>query len=87
MHNVLLPLSLLVLLPLTLAQFGNFFPFGQNPFSGGQQRQAHESQQSSGWRAHKGWAEYESGKLLIFVICRLWRELELMVGCGFGGGG
>ena len=61
MHPILLSLTLILLLPYSLAQFSNFFPFGQNPFSGGQRQQ--EQQPSSGSRAHKGWAEYESGKL------------------------
>jgi hypothetical protein len=57
--HLVIALTLLLLLPtLTLAQF-DFFPFGQNPFGGGQPQQ--EQQQSSGWRAHKGWAEYEGG--------------------------
>lgn len=54
-------LAFLLFFPLTLAQF-NFFPFAQNPFGGQQQQQQQQQHsQSSGSRAHKGWAEYEAG--------------------------
>jgi hypothetical protein len=55
----------LLLLPFTLAQFGNFFqhgfPFGGGHFQSGQQ----EAPRPPG-RQHKGWTEMESG----VSICR-----------------
>jgi hypothetical protein len=57
----LLTLVTLLLLPLTLAQFGNFFqggfPFGGGHFQGNQQ----DAPKSPG-RQHKGWTEMESGE-------------------------
>lgn len=57
----LLTLITLLLLPLTLAQFGNFFqggfPFGGGHFQGNQQ----DAPKSPG-RQHKGWTEMESGE-------------------------
>lgn len=57
----LLTLIALLLLPLTLAQFGNFFqggfPFGGGHFQGNQQ----DAPKSPG-RQHKGWTEMESGE-------------------------
>ena len=46
-----------------LAQFGNFFQHGF-PF-GGQQQQHHQDPHPGSHRQYKGWAEFETGKLLV----------------------
>ncbi|RSH83868.1 Long chronological lifespan protein 2 [Saitozyma podzolica] len=64
----LLTLVTLLLLPLTLAQFGNFFqggfPFGGGHFQGNQQ----DAPKSPG-RQHKGWTEMESVHCRAGYVC------------------
>jgi hypothetical protein len=53
-------LVILCLLPMAIAQFGNFFQ-GGFPFGGGGGEQ--QQQQQRPRREHKGWTEMESGEL------------------------
>ncbi|KAK1926507.1 long chronological lifespan protein 2 [Papiliotrema laurentii] len=57
-------LAYLLLLPLVLGQFGQFFqggggfPFGRNPFGGGGHHEHHQQHEQPG-RSHKGWQEMQ----------------------------
>ena len=64
------PLLALLLLPLTFAQFGNFFQGGGFPFGGHMHQQHQQQQQGGGGRQHKGWnAMDEGGFYLSLVSC------------------
>jgi hypothetical protein len=59
-HSALCMIIALCILPLTMAQFGNFFQ-GGFPFGGGGGGEQHQQQQRPR-REHKGWSEMESGE-------------------------
>ncbi|WVQ76821.1 long chronological lifespan protein 2 [Cryptococcus sp. DSM 104548] len=59
------PLAALLLLPLTLAQFGNFF---QGHFGGHQHQQEQPGGQSPG-RQHKGWTENDRLSCTAGYVC------------------